>query len=357
MTATGVRVVVVGAGAIAARVHLPYLVADPRVRDVLVSDNDPEAVERSVRTFGVEAHPGDLASSGAGLAVICTPPHSHAALITEALAAGMDVVCEKPLVTSAVAATEIEQMSRKLSRRVFTCYTNRFRADVERLRQVIREGAIGPVHEMSATWSRRSGIPGTPGGWESGVLWDLGAHLVDLMLWCTGWSGRAVALATGVRPPHAGGSATSDWYQNPGAAHREPEVSFQTVNGLAQIGAGTMRMRASWNDAVAADSVTVLAAGSAGHAELRTVFGFSPARQTIAGPSLRLFHQDHGWRELMAGQLRAPTEYHRQMDQALRQDCADDLRSAVRSVSLCDAFAQSLETGKAVVTDVDEEFE
>ncbi|MFI1996437.1 Gfo/Idh/MocA family protein [Actinoplanes sp. NPDC020271] len=346
---------VVGAGAIAQRIHLPYVVTDPRVGKVLVADRDRDAVDRSVEKFGVEAYDGDLASSGADLAIICTPPRSHAPLILEALAAGMHVVCEKPLVTSPRAAAEIEHISRRVDRQVFACYTNRFRDDVRRLRRAIREGMLGHVTEVTATWSRRSGVPGTTGGLESGVLWDLGAHLVDLALWCTGWSGRAVALATGTRPDPDAGSLAAGWYQGDDTVGHRPEMSYQAINALAQVGHGTIRIRASWHDVVAADLVTVRVEGSEGSAELRTVFGFSPARQTVTGPSLRVLDLRHGWRDLVPDQSREPTEYHRQLDEALCENPTDDLRAAVRSVALCDAFARSLDEGGAATVDVPEE--
>jgi predicted dehydrogenase len=352
---SSLRVALVGAGAIARRVHLPYLTAHPRIGEVLVLDTDPAAARRAATSPGVRAHHGDLGGAGADLAVICTPPRSHAALIAEALDAGMHVVCEKPLVTSGTGAETIERLSRTAGRRVFACYTNRFRPDVELLRALIRDGELGRVEDVSATWVRRAGIPGTPGGWESGVLWDLGAHLVDLALWCTGWSGPATAFATGTRPQPGVETARADWYHDGDDAPSEPVVAHQTVAGLVSVGDGTLRIRASWHSAVPADSVTIRVQGTTGVAEIRTVFGFSPDRQTVTGPCLRVFHDRHGWRDLLVDQPRRPDEYHRQLDAAVSADSPDNLRSAVRSVALCEALDRSLHDGRTVTVNLSED--
>jgi predicted dehydrogenase len=187
------------------------------------------------------------------------------------------------------------------------------------------------------------------------VLWDLGAHLVDVALWCTGWSGTATVFAAGVRP----GPVTvrpAGWYDSGGPPGPAPQIAYETVTGLVRVGDGSLHVRASWHGAVEADSVTVRVSGSAGVAELRTVFGFSPDRQTVPGPCLRVSDpQGGGWLDVLAEQPRQPLEYRLQLDEALRAGAADDLRAAVRSVALCEALARSLDDGRAVTTELSQE--
>nr|WP_296073376.1 Gfo/Idh/MocA family oxidoreductase [uncultured Actinoplanes sp.] len=355
MRRPGRNTVVVGAGAIAQRVHLPCLIAHEGIGRVLVMDPDERAMRRVTGIFPVEPYAGKLADVPADLAVICTPPRSHAALVRAALTAGMDVICEKPLVTSAADATELVRLAQDKGKRLFPCYTNRFRPDVQRLRDLIRTGELGVVSEVRADWSRRAGVPASAGGWESGVLWDLGSHLVDLALWCTGWAGPVTAFARGVRPGPGSATPTAGWY-GAGSPSAPPAIEYATVNCLAGFAAGTLSVRASWHGAVATDSVTVRVCGSKATAELRTVFGFSPDRQTVAGPCLRVSDQDGGgWRDVIAAQPRQPDEYLIQLDEALRLRAADQSRAAIRSVALGELFTRSLSEGGAVTAHLVEE--
>jgi predicted dehydrogenase len=128
-----------------------------------------------------------------------------------------------------------------------------------------------------------------------------------------------------------------------------------TVHGLAQVGDGALSIRASWNHLAPSDEVRVQAAGTQGVIELRTVFGFSPDRQRVGSPCIRLTQPDcPDWLTVLDTQMRQPVEFQAQLDAAFgRSDqsvlpAATALALAVRSVSLCDAFARSLATGESV---------
>ena len=95
----------IGFGNVAANGHLPGWLARGDVE--IVAASDATASRREVflaacpggRWF--DSPDGLLASGGLDFVDICTPPGSHAALIAKALAAGLHVLCEKPLVTQA----------------------------------------------------------------------------------------------------------------------------------------------------------------------------------------------------------------------------------------------------------------
>lgn len=348
------RILLIGCGEIARRAHLPYLAARPEAFRVLVKDTDPIRATRMAAEFGAEVHDGPIAESGADVAVICTPPTAHADLVVEALSADMDVVCEKPLADTAAAARRIAEASRQYHRTVFSCYTNRYRHDVIALKAVIDSGRIGRVQQVSAQWTRRGGIPGTKGALASGVLWDLGSHLVDLALALTGWRGDASVFAAQTLPISYSAIDTGDgWYGAERQLGSAPVAD--SAHGLAATHSGEiLHLYVSWDNRGVNDRVLIQVMGTEGLAELCTVFGFSPDRQTIEVPCLRVSRPAaSAWEVLAREQSREPIEYREQFDFAFSPSASQEARAAdmdlsVRSVTLCEAFERAIDAGTSV---------
>lgn len=79
---------------------------------------------------------------------ICTPPSSHASLIQQALAAGLHVLCEKPLVTK---ASDTERVVAEVARagRVVNVVHNWLNAPIcRKLSKLIAQGAIGRTRSI-----------------------------------------------------------------------------------------------------------------------------------------------------------------------------------------------------------------
>ncbi len=96
-----VRLAVVGAGAIAQVAHLPVLSKMRGARLVALCDNDRAKARALADRFAVPdvfADIDDLLSyDEIDAVVIATPNHLHEPHVLEALAAGIDVLCERPL--------------------------------------------------------------------------------------------------------------------------------------------------------------------------------------------------------------------------------------------------------------------
>lgn len=141
------------------------------------------AAERGIRVYAsLEELLGeeDIAS-----VVIAVPNDAHLPLVTRALKAGKNVICEKP---AALSVAEFDEMTAAAaeSGRLFTVHQNR-RWDVDFLaiRDLCRSGEIG---EMIRLESRVHGSRGIPSDWRStqvhggGMLYDWGVHLIDQVL-------------------------------------------------------------------------------------------------------------------------------------------------------------------------------
>ncbi len=142
MTASPLRVGLVGLGAIAVHAHLPALAAEPRVRLVAVADRDPSRV--AAAPDGVRRLDPDelVADPGLDAVIVATPPAATPGLVRAALSAGKYVLAEKPIALSVAEAAEVVDEP-GAAERLQIGLTYRHHPAVERLRDLIREGALG----------------------------------------------------------------------------------------------------------------------------------------------------------------------------------------------------------------------
>ncbi len=127
---------------------------------------------------------------------IVTPNHLHAKQALAAFEAGKHVACEKPLARSLDEAKQMLQAARKAAgkgQKSYVWFNYRRCPAIGLAYQLIREGRLGRIYEVRASYLQSWGGPGTPMSWRfekskagSGALGDLGAHLVDLVRFLTG---------------------------------------------------------------------------------------------------------------------------------------------------------------------------
>lgn len=186
---------VLGAGQIS-RAACPEINSHPHARVVAVSD--PHAL-RLAELVGALDGARPVPDSAALLAdpeidavYIATPNALHAPLALGALEAGKHVILEKPFTTNAADAEAIIARAERAGRLVSVAMNQRFRADSQRVQALTQRGALGHVYHAKAFWFRRAGIPKL-GSWfgskalaGGGALYDIGAHLLDLVLFTLG---------------------------------------------------------------------------------------------------------------------------------------------------------------------------
>lgn len=137
------RVGLIGLGEIAVHGHLPALAAHPRARLVAVADLEPDRLALAPPDARCGTDPAALlADAELDAVVIATPPAATAGLVEAALGAGKWVLAEKPLALS-LAAAEAVARTPGAAERLQIGLTYRHHPAVERLRGLIRDGALG----------------------------------------------------------------------------------------------------------------------------------------------------------------------------------------------------------------------
>jgi len=125
------RVGVIGAGLISQAMHLPHLaLLRDRFEIVVVADPSRTVRERVGDRFGIPRRVATaseaIAHPGLHAVVVSTPNATHAAIVLEALAAGLDVFVEKPLSITLEDVDAIVEAQRSAERVVQVGYNNRF---------------------------------------------------------------------------------------------------------------------------------------------------------------------------------------------------------------------------------------
>jgi predicted dehydrogenase len=180
-----IKTAVVGRGLSAKVFHIPYLQVHTGFELVKILDRKGKK-SRSKKTEAeiVKDIKQITDDPHIGLVVICTPNQYHFSMAKACLEAGKHVVVEKPFTVRSKEADELIKLANNNKLKIFVYHNRRWDGDFLSIRKIIRNGVIGEVNEYEAHFDRfkpevnpavwrETGEPG------SGVLYDLGSHLID----------------------------------------------------------------------------------------------------------------------------------------------------------------------------------
>lgn len=186
-----VRIGVVGAGAIAQLTHLPVLSKMRGATLVAICDNDRPKARALADRFDIPdvyTDIGDLLEAdGLQAIIVATPNHLHEPHVLSAIAAGVDVLVERPLALTAKGVERIVNAAARAGRKILVANNHRFRSDVQALAGFLRGGELGKLTGIraGAYHHKRS-----EQGWRGrrveaggGAFFDYGLPLLDLALW------------------------------------------------------------------------------------------------------------------------------------------------------------------------------
>ena len=210
------RVVLLGYGLAGRVFHAPLIGAEPDLDLAAVVTANPERqaqVRADLPGVDILSTAEEAWAYDADLAVIATANSAHVPQTTAALNAGMHVVVDKPLAGSASQAQALIDLAAEHGRQLHVFQNRRWDSEILTARSAIDNGLIGSPHRLESRFERWRPTP--KGGWREegpaedlpGLLYDLGAHLVDQALHLLGPVDRVFASVRRVR---AGATADDD---------------------------------------------------------------------------------------------------------------------------------------------------
>ena len=125
-----------------------------------------------------------LADPAIDLVSIATPNATHYGYARAALEAGKHVLVDKPACATAAQLRELRDLAAAKQRHLFVFQNRRWDSDFLTVREVIGGDALGPLVNYEARYDRWKPEPNAkpwkeePGA-AAGMLYDLGAHLID----------------------------------------------------------------------------------------------------------------------------------------------------------------------------------
>jgi len=165
--------------------HAPVIRAVPGLRlAAILQRSGDEAAKLYPDARIVRSVEELLAISDIRLIVVATPNDTHHPIARQCLAAGRDVVVDKPLAPTLEEALDLVKFAQERGR-LLTVYQNRrYDGDFQAVQQLVASGRLGRLVRFESNydrfrsqlkanaWRERSG-PGT------GIFFDLAPHLID----------------------------------------------------------------------------------------------------------------------------------------------------------------------------------
>ena len=172
--------------------HAPFIDTNPHFNLVGSwerSQKNIQAIYPNTKSF--ESYEEILNDPSIHLVIVNSPNDTHYDYTKRALLAGKHVVTEKAFTVTLKEAEELDALAQKLNLKLAVYHNRRYDADFLTLQKLIAEDKIGAFLDIQISFERyRTSLSpkvhketNTPG---SGVLFDLGPHLVDQALVLSG---------------------------------------------------------------------------------------------------------------------------------------------------------------------------
>ena len=189
-------IAIIGCGRIANFAHLPALAQMEDVRIKYACDLLIEKANAVVEKYGAEQAITDykiaLADPEVETVFVLTPNYAHYVITMDALKAGKNVMCEKPITVNYALSKEMADEAEKQGKLLNIGVCNRFQESVCRIAEMNKNGELGNIYHVYCSFRAHRSIPGLGGSFTNkaesggGVLIDWGVHYLDLILYILG---------------------------------------------------------------------------------------------------------------------------------------------------------------------------
>jgi myo-inositol 2-dehydrogenase/D-chiro-inositol 1-dehydrogenase len=212
------------------RNHLHALAGSNVVRVAAIAE-PVESARTALAQKDVAVYPdldAMLSAGGLDAVLVCVPSDFHLATVKRLVAAGMPILCEKPVGVTAAEAREAAELTSRAGLPFQIGFWRRFVPSLKRLRERIAAGELGGIYLVACyQWDGQppSAYFRTHSG---GIFIDMGVHEFDQTRWLTGQEFGAISsLFCGV--------AAEPWPGDPESAQAMAELSSGTT-ALVSLG-------------------------------------------------------------------------------------------------------------------------
>lgn len=177
----------VGYGSVAEKMHAPLIHTSPHLELYgVVERNHEKSKERYNHVKVFKTLEDLLEVADIQLVVIATPNECHFLQAKQILEAGKHVVVDKPITVTSSEAMELDQLAKEKKLVLSVFQNRRWDGDFLTIQKLIKEDTLGRIVHFESHFDRFRPEPkdnwrekAVPG---SGILYDLGSHLIDQAL-------------------------------------------------------------------------------------------------------------------------------------------------------------------------------
>ncbi|WP_305857615.1 oxidoreductase [Balneatrix alpica] len=207
------KTAVIGYGLSAQVFHLPFIRQQPELQLVAISSSQAQVRQDYPDIQHYLEAEQLIADTDAELVVITSPNDTHFPLARQALLAGKHVLVEKPFVVTTQQGEELIKLAKQQQRQLLVYHNRRYDGDFLTLQQLIRDQRLGQIRYFESHFDRFRPQPRSrwreQAGVGTGILFDLGPHLLDQALLLFGLPQALSAHCRQLRP----GAESTDFFQ------------------------------------------------------------------------------------------------------------------------------------------------
>lgn len=246
-----VRIGMIGTGGIARNRHMPSFSKHPDVEIVAAADLAAEPLKQAGEQFNIPSLYSDykemIAKERLDGVVVCTPNKFHAPATIDALNAGVNVLCEKPMALDPAEGRAMIAAAKQNNKILTIGFHYRHRPQVKAAKKIIDAGELGHVYMVRVNALRRRGIP----SWGSfvhkhmqggGAMIDFGVHTLDTALYLMG-NPRPVEVTASISQHLGTKPNVNPWGQ---WNYKEFTVEDQVAAFVRFENGATMLLECSW---------------------------------------------------------------------------------------------------------------
>ena len=182
-----VKVGIIGYGTSGAFFHAPMIDAVDGLQLTSIASSRVDAIKHDYPDVNVTTTDDLLSQPDIDLIVIAAPTNVHYELTKAALEADKHVVVDKPFVVTSREAKDLMALAKQKNKLLAVYQNRRWDGDFLTIQQLIKAGTFGKLNYFESHFDRyRPTVD--PSRWReqakpgSGLLYDLGAHLIDQAL-------------------------------------------------------------------------------------------------------------------------------------------------------------------------------
>ena len=166
--------------------HAPFITTNPGFKlKAVVERHEKKAAKTYPGILSYNSIDELINDDEIELVVVNTPNYLHFEHAQQALNAGKHVMIEKPAAVTSYEVTQLFELGRKVDRKVMVYQNRRYDSGFQSVKEVIESGKLGELIEVHFRFDRYKASIGPKLFKEkkdmpaNGLVYDLGAHLVD----------------------------------------------------------------------------------------------------------------------------------------------------------------------------------